>query len=291
MSNYRITGEQQAYLNSLECRRISKHELNKVAIAKFRNARNPNLPYALKNGWSEDKKDKVAYYIVKEPGEEGEPLLFFSLKCGEIDVPFNQEKLRSALENSEALLSAACGTDAPDWAKEIVEKRKVDGVLPERKLMEFYRRHRRNQQKWSLYTQEIRLEGENIVRTKQTLAGVELVHFCVHTPAVEKWKEMGMGPRSIGKTMFWKFVVPVIKKIRELVGCEYIYLFAADNKKSGRLVNYYKELGFEIREDLSVSKPEYDFCCFFMCQKVTALRNRQNAFFRRYNAPVDPSKG
>lgn len=291
MSNYRITKEQRDYLDSLVCQRISDDEMNKAAIAKFRNTKNPNLPYALKNGWGEDKKDKVAYYIVKEPGVDGEPLLFFSLKCGEIDVPFNQEKLRTALENSEALLSAACGMDAPDWAKEIVEKRKVDGVLPERKLMEFYVRYRRNQQKWSLYTQEIRLEGENIIRTKQTLAGVELVHFCVHTPAVKKWKEMGMSSRSIGKTMFWKFVVPVVQQVRSLVGCEYIYLFAADDKKSGRLVNYYKELGFEIREDLSVSKPEYDFCCFFMCQKVTSLRNRQNAFFRNYNDNGEAAKG
>lgn len=290
MSDYRINQAQRDYLNKLVCQRISKDKANREIIDKFQNAKNPNLPYALKAGWGEDSKDKVAYYIVKEPGEEGEPLLFFSLKCGEIVVPYNLEKLRTALENSEALLDAVYGLDAPEWAKKVVEQRKVDGVLPHKKFLEFYRRHRRNQQKWNLYTQEIRLEGENIIRTKQTLAGVELVHFCVHSPAVEKWKTLGMDPRGIGKTMFWQFVVPVIQQVRKLVGCEYLYLFAADSKKSGRLVRYYKELGFELREDLSVSKPEYDFCCFFMCQKVTSLRNRQNEFFRSYNDPVDPAK-
>lgn len=290
MSDYRITKAQRAYLDTLVCQRISEDKANRAIIETFRNATNPNLPHALKTGWGEDTRDKVAYYLVKEPGEDGEPLLFFSLKCGEIDVPYNLEKLRTALENSQALLDAAYGMDAPDWARAIVEKRKVDGVLPEQKFLEFYKRHRRNQQKWSLYTQEIRLEGENIIRTKQTLAGVELVHFCVHSPAVKRWKEMGMSPRGIGKTMFWEFVVPVIQQVRSLVGCEYLYLFAADSKKSGRLVRYYHELGFAIREDLSVSKPEYDFCCFFMCQKVTSLRNRRNEFFRSYNDPVDPSK-
>ena len=285
MSDYKITDQQRAYLNSLVCQRISSDPANRAIIDQFCNHRNPNLPYALQTGWSEDKKDKVAYYIVREPGEDGEPLLFFSLKCGEVVVPYNLEKLRTALENSEALLDAAHGVDAPEWAVNVVEQRKVNGVLPQRKFLEFYMRHKRNEQKWSLYNEEIRLEGQNIVRTKQTMAGVELVHFCVHSPAVRKWRAMGMGTQGIGKTMFWQFVVPVIQQVRELIGCEYIYLFAADEKKSGHLVNYYRELGFEIREDLSVSKPEYDFCCFFMCQKVTSLRNRRNDFLRNFNKP------
>ena len=285
MSNYRITKEQRSYLDSLVCQRISDDPANRAVIEKFTNPRNRALPYALKNGWNEDKKDKIAYYIVREPGEDSEPLLFFSLKCGEIVIPFNLEKLRTALENSEALLDAAWGLEAPEWAMEIIEQRKVDGKLPQEKLLEFYTRHKRNEDKWEQYNEEIRLEGQNIVRTKRTMAGVELVHFCVHSPAVQKWKAMGMGAQGIGRTMFWQFVEPVIQQVRDLVGCEYIYLFAADAKKNGHLVNYYMDLGFEIREDLTVSKPAYDFCCFFMCQKVTSLRNRRNDFLRNYNKP------
>ena len=287
MSNFRITKEQRDYLDSLVCQRITDDPANSKVIEKFMNFRNPNLPRALKSGWGEDKKDKVAYYIVKEPGTNGEPLLFFSLKCGEVVVPYNREKLRVALENSQALLDAAHGKEAPDWAKEIIEKRKVNGLLPLRKMREFYDRHMRNMSKWNLYNEEIRVEGNNIVRAKQTMAGVELVHFCVHSPADRKWKTTPMDNQSLGRTLFWKFVVPVIQEVRSLVGCEYLYLFAADAKKYGTLVNYYKTLGFEIREDLSVSKPEYDFCCYFMCQKVTSLRNRQNEFFRNYNKPKE----
>lgn len=285
MGAYRITREQRAYLDSLVCERISSNKDNREVVQKFVNLRNPGLSYALKAGWNTDARDKVAYYIVREPQEGGEPLFFFSLRCGEVDVPYNLEKLRVAMENSQALLDAACGLDAPDWAKEVAEKRKVNGVLPPKKVQEFRERHRENIRKWSLYYEEVRLEGENIIRTKQTLAGVELVHFCAHTPAAAKWEAMGMNPQALGKTMFWRFVVPVIQQVRDLVGCEYLYLFAADEKKYGKLVGYYNELGFEIRQDLCVSKPEYDFGCFFMCQKVTSLRNRRNAFFREYNAP------
>lgn len=285
MSDYRITSQQRAYLDSLICQRISDDPANRAVIDKFVNYRNENLPYALKSGWNQDKKDKIAYYIVKEPGEDGEPLLFFSLKCGEIVVPFNREKLRIAMEQSQALLDAAYGLDAPEWAMNIVEKRKVDGILPPKKIREMRLRHSRNLEKWKLYTEEIRVEGENIVRTKHTMAGVELVHLCIHTPARKRWEEMGMNSQGMGKTLFWQFVVPVIQQVRNLVGCEYLYLFAADFHKKGHLVNFYKAQGFEIREDLTVSKPEYDFCCYFMCQKVTALRNRRNEFFRNYNNP------
>lgn len=285
VSDYRITKEQRAYLDSLVCQRISDDPANKATIEKFTNERSISLPAALKHGWNQDKKDKLAYYIVKEPGEDGEPLLFFSLKCGEITQSFNRDKLRTVLDNSEALLDAAYGKEAPEWAKEIVEKCKVNGELSDEKFDEFYTRHLRNLIKWNSYITEIRQEGENIILTKQTMPGVELVHFCDHWPAKLKWNATAMGSRSMGRAMFWKFVVPVIQQVRDLVGCEYLYLFAADAKKNGRLVNYYTELGFEIREDLNVSKPEYDFGCFFMCQKVTSLRNRQKEFFRNYNNP------
>ena len=292
MSNYRITQEQRAYLDSLVCQRISNDPANLEIIEKFQNNKGTTLHHYMKKfGWSQDKKGSSAYYIVKEPGENGEPLLFFSLRCGEVVYPLELKKLRTIVTNSRALLDAAYGKDAPDWAKEVVEKRKVNGVLPAYKFMEFYNRHSRNLDKWENYTNEILVEGENIVRAKKTFAGVELVHFCVHTPAQAKWEAMGMGPASVGKTMFWKFVVPVIQQIRSLVGCEYLYLFAADQKSYGRLVKYYKELGFEVRDDLCVFKEEYDFSCFFMCQKVTSLRNRQNEFYRNYNRPKEPEKG
>lgn len=287
MNDYRITKEQRAYLDSLVCQRISKNQANRAIIGKFRNFRNRGLAYALKTGWNQDKKDKIAYYIVREPGDDGEPLLFFSLKCGEVANPFDEERLLTILENSEALKNAAYGLDAPEWAAEVIEKQKVNGVLPRDVRDTFVYRHINNQERLHGYLEELHRDGQNIVRTQRTMAGVELVHFCVHSPAVQKWNAMELCPQSLGRTMFWNFVVPVIQQVRELVGCEYIYLFAADREKNGHLVNYYNQLGFESREDLSVSKPEYDFCCFFMCQKVTALRNKRNAFFRSYNAPKE----
>ncbi len=289
MAEEKITKKQKDYLASLVCQRISEDEANKQVIQKFINTRNPHIPHALKKGWNADKQDRVAYYIVKDPAD-GEPLLFFSLKCGEIHIPLSPEKLEQSVENHMALLDAACGQEAPAWAMEIIEKRKVDGVLPFEKFMEMYDNYRKSMAKKVSYDEELRREGENIIRTKKNFASVELVHFCVHEPAREKWAAAGMGQQSLGKTMFWQFVVPVIQEIRKLVGCEYLYLFAADQKRDGTLTRYYQDLGFVFRNDINVNKPAYDFCCYFMCQEVKSLRNKRNDFFRSYNSSQVPAE-
>lgn len=279
--NYEMNPEQRGYLETLVCQRLKEDEANRQIIEKFENSRNEQLPEALRGGWNADKQDKVAYYLIKDPQDE-EPLLFFSLKCGEIHVPYDPRQVDEALKNAKALLNAALGRSAPEWAQEVINRQLVDGILPAEALDKILERCARGVNRRTRYIKETNYDSNQILRTKKTHAGVELVHFCVHEPAREKWAVRKMDSQGMGRTLFWQFVVPVIQEIRKLVGVEYLYLFAADNKKK-TLAAYYRELGFEERSDLSVAKPEYDFCCLFMCQKVTALRNRQWDFFKNYN--------
>jgi hypothetical protein len=101
-----------------------------------------------------------------------------------------------------------------------------------------------------------------------------------------------MDVQSMGHTFFWHFVVPAIQEIPEHAACEYIYLFAADGERNrdGGLIKHYKKMGFEFRDDLNVTKPAYDFCCYFMCQKFTSLRTGKNKFFRDYNKIEQPAE-
>ena len=321
MSEYKITKQQKAYLESLVCQRISRDEANRQVIDAFQQASIYNgITGALKTGWNVDKQDKVAFYIVKDPADN-EPLLFFSLKCGEVHQPLDPAKLDSTLKNALMLLKEAhtrCGYLPPtrsrtllqlyfysidalvyveseekieveDWAKEVIEKQLVDGQLPEKAWLNILRRVYRNKSRLDHYKADKKLEKDNIIRTKKTFAAVELVHFCAHAPAKEKWKALGMG-QSLGKTMFWQFIEPKIQELRELVGCEYIYLFAADDVRTGKLCNLYQDLGFDFHEELYVTKPAYDFCCFFMCQGVRKLRTRKKEFLKNYNKPKEKAE-
>ena len=206
------------------------------------------------------------------------------------------------LNNSDLLYAAATGHKSVEWAENSIRMRLESGEKLEDIQKELAKRYQNDMGKCLCYQEELLLEGSNIHRTQETHAAVELVHFCAYdnrrdfwfsltgNPARRKWEQMGMSDQTIGNAVFWFFVVPIIRQVRDLVGCEYIYLFAADRNKYGSLVSYYEKLGFELRSDLGVSKPFYDFGCRFMCQKVTSLRNRRNAFFREYNLAEDPEE-
>lgn len=292
----KLTEAQRSYLKSLVCKRLSDDEANRALAKDFKNAVNSGIADELKKGWNLDKKDKLAFYIVSDPKEKI-PLFFFSLKCGEVTVPYDPARKQEILNNSDLLYAAATGHKSVEWAENSIRMRLESGEKLEDIQKELAKRYQNDMGKCLCYQEELLLEGNNIHRTQETHAAVELVHFCAYdnrrdfwfsltgNPARRKWEQMGMSDQTIGNAVFWFFVVPIIRQVRDLVGCEYIYLFAADRNKYGSLVSYYEKLGFELRSDLGVSKPFYDFGCRFMCQKVTSLRNRRNAFFREYNLP------
>ena len=87
-----------------------------------------------------------------------------------------------------------------------------------------------------------------------------------------------------------QFIEPKIRELRDLVGCEYIYLFAADDDRAGKLCSLYQDLGFDFRDEIYVTKPAYDFCCYFMCQEVRRLRTRKKEFLKNYNKPEEKAE-
>lgn len=93
-------------------------------------------------------------------------------------------------------------------------------------------------------------------------------------------------PQSLGAVVFWGFVVPIIEDIRQKVGCQYLFLFAADLSKGEKLVKYYSDqLNFEVPTALATAKPIYDFSCMFICQEVKGLSKGREEFFK--NMTVD----
>lgn len=345
--DFGLNPDQKKYLNSLVCQRLSADEENREILKNFVNETHPGVSEPLRKGWNADKKGKLAIYIVKD-SELDVPMFLFSLRCGELHIPLDPEKFSKSVQSarmllkeaercsrrihylpgcdlmeqvqiiarSKELLRAAREVEVEDWAQEVIEKQLVDGNLSDDAWEKLWIRLLRSMGKERNYLTETKMEGDNIIRTKNSFAAVELVHFCAYDPVkwhelppylskaarkkikmeqncvAKKWHDKGMDNQHMGHVFFWKFVLPAIQEIKKHVGCEYIYLFAADDKgnREGPLVQYYQKLGFNFRNDFKVTKPVYDFCCYFMCQEVTGLRNQRNAFFRDYNKPKEPEK-
>ena len=111
----------------------------------------------------------------------------------------------------------------------------------------------------------------------------------------------------LGFYIFWEIIVEKVLEISSMLGCRYLYLFAADNTDCNesadsymnlllsdfnecdetstpiyKLVDYYKnELKFEEVQDMTILKPHYDYNCFSLIQSISALQeNRKTVWIQ-----------
>ena len=134
---------------------------------------------------------------------------------------------------------------------------------------------------------EKEISNKEIARVGSTFSGIELVHFCSNTDTDDLWANLEL-PQLRGTTIFWFFVVPMVLETLKYVGCQYLFLFAADRSKDEKLVRYYEDqLNLNRPDDLATAKPFYDFTCKFMCHEISSLEKEQAEFFANFNPSHD----
>lgn len=122
-------------------------------------------------------------------------------------------------------------------------------------------------------------------QVSKSFPSVELTHFCVNEAYRKKWRSYGLSIRNrIGATMFWHIIVGILEQIRNLTGCEYLYLFAADSTSDRHLVNHYKNMmGLREEKTMSALQPIYDFNCTFLCKDIDSLIKARVDFYKDFN--------
>lgn len=105
------------------------------------------------------------------------------------------------------------------------------------------------------------LEGNKIDVTK-SIPAIELAHFCVNDTYRRKksvWKvRCGIDELTVGAYAFYKFIAPRVLEVMSIVGCQYLYLFCADDD-SGKLAEYYQEvLHFGYMDQMACVRQGYD---------------------------------
>jgi len=276
----RITEEQERILGSLHCERLSSNVDNFRLVDDFYNGRNPSIANTLQNeAYEDDANHRVAYYVVKN--NSGEILFYFSLKCGLLYDEFLEgDRLLDMKAFYEHIFQLSKdpslqGTDK-DAINAILEKARTKKGL---KKLEVARALH-----LSLDSEELlKIFGENNKNVGTTFAGVEIVHFCANEAYRDFWYQTGIH-QKLGTVVFWQFIVPKILDLMEIVGCEYLFLFAADLSEDADLVNYYVDnLEFIDASEHSAATPMYDFACRFLCQETSTLQERRTSFFEHFN--------
>lgn len=277
-----ITEEQQQILNSLVCERLSSNENNLRLVDTFCNIRNGSLEHTLKNeAYEEDEAGNIAYYLIKDKDEN--ILFYFSIKCGILyDLFGEEEKLRKIndlfLFLVELEKNPSSTKEDKDTIASILESIRTRKGLVKKELSKI------SHIKKNQIIEDLAKESEdNLKRVGKTFAGVEIVHFCANDNYRPSWEKLNI-KQKMGTVVFWHFLIPKICELRKIVGCEYLFLFAADLTPDELLVNYYKSnLGFKDSNEYGTAIPLYDYACKFMHQELKDIEERRNNFYLEFN--------
>lgn len=267
MSNtFPITDQQKAILESFTCERLTASPDNLHLIQYFTSRRGPGLVDALKRtGWSTDTKGSVAYYVIKNP--KGQIVLFFSLKCGVLFDPTFVAEFMEHYKDTE-LQKAWRGYQRGDYSayryfdaiRSHIGEQRFLGLLNDLQTYDWIKQDKRSE------------PNQKIIRVIEGHSAIELVEFCANDRTKDCWKQYGMAPNRMGEVLFWWFIVPKMLEVGSLVGCEYAFLFAADETPDGYLVRYYED-AFHFRKmtNLGTVKPYYDMNCYFMGKRLRTV--------------------
>lgn len=285
-----ITEEQLNVLKQFSCERLSQNPEHKDLLKKFENEKGkPIVSYLKNNAWEEDEKGITAYYLVKTP--DNQILMFFSLKCGALFDPLDeagmQQRIITAQKLVEAIQNVKTGNEKVS-AIQILEQYRIGQDISVTDIQRALKKGKNARHILNLLNGDREREGnKQIIRVGHTYPSIELVHFCVNDNARAFWKECSLG-HAMGEVLFWEFVVPIIYKTQKQIGCQYVFLFAADTSEDGSLINYYNvSLKFEQPSNVGTSKPRYDFCCEFMCQEISNLKKNYQEYFDNFNPDAD----
>lgn len=265
------------YFSNFRISRLTSCEKNKEIIADFMALESGNEleRYLKEDAWEADSKGETCVYLVFD--ENSRVAAFFSLKCGllytknEFDnIPDDEiglfEDIVKALSEKDYDTVEGLKAGFDNKADEMVElaRKKLD----------------------LLNSAEYAKEDKNSSLVQVCCPALELQHFCKNIKN-HKNKYRGI---PLGFGIFWEKIVPQIDKIIKIVGCQYLYLFAADQtdtediREKGKLIRYYKSnLNFQLPRGLLSIKPNYDLGCVAMHQKADSLMKVREEIWERFS--------
>lgn len=270
----KITNDQLDILNSFSVTRLKEDDSLLRDVSAFKNPKNENLvDYLVGDAFDDDSENRCACYVVRN--EDGEILCYFSIKCGLLYSEFEELKKFEKFKNHKIKLmeleQRSDDAQVQEYIKEIKSKLKEAKEDIERLLGKF----------------DSTPPNKHVAKS---FSSIELTHFCVNEAYRKKWQTYGFSERNrIGSTMFWHVIVRIVEKIRNLTGCEFLYLFAADSTSDRHLVNHYKNM-MGLREEMTMSalQPIYDFNCTFLCADIDSLLRARDDFYEDFNVTEKP---
>lgn len=275
-----ITEQQKRLLESFSIERLSSSDSNLRFVGDFFNPKSDSLTNKIQSdAYEEDERGTVAYYIIKNP--VGDILFYFSLKCGQLYDKLIEKEQLHLIENLFKYFDViekeeSTSEDDRKLIKEIRESVRTSKGISKAELEKIQKKDNK------AVTDLENMFTENLQRVGQTFAGVEIVQFCANENRRKFFDAMGFFPH-FGAVVFWYFLVPIVLEVRKYIGCQYLFLFAADTSEDESLIRYYRTLHFTDAGEHGAVIPLYDWTCRFMYQEISGLSQGMEEFFNNFN--------
>lgn len=111
----------------------------------------------------------------------------------------------------------------------------------------------------------------NKIFVNSTISAIEISQFCMN----EKWIKQNPIAKGCGQIIFYRYIIPIISRMGEYIGCKYIYLYAADETEDETLIKYYERLGLKKISEIEYCTifPKYDMSCALMFNYLNSYKN------------------
>lgn len=281
----KISQPQRAILERLKCERLSSNPDNLYLVDSFSNWRNESLEHTLKNeAMEEDDEGSIAYYLIKD--DKDNILFFFSLKSGSLyDSHFDTTAIKLIKKLNNVVQTHLTDVDLSNKEREILQN--IQEKIRSHKGITKGDIDRLPRIKEELFADLEKELNKNVTHVGKTYSSIELVHFCSNHACSNIWESYNL-PHSIGVVVFWHFIVSKIIEARNILGIQYLFLFAADLSEEDSLIGYYRDkLDFMRDEERATVKPIYDLSCEFMYQETKDLEERRKLFFNNFNPEME----
>lgn len=273
------------YFRGFKCEVLTSNSDNKNILSEFISKKvNNSLELYLRDlrgAWTEDSSGETRVYLIKD--SEDQLAMYFSVKCGmlveipqdedlsEDDQKFVDDLIGFKLKREDASIASMYDAGVSIYGQKYTDKLFSIAV---RKIT------RKTEAK------EIG-QSDHTINVPVCISAIELRHLCRNENYTQK-SDIGV---PLGFGIFWEVIVPKILEITDLVGCQYIYLFAADKTPDTeennikKLVDYYKN-NFKFSEcdgGIQLVKPDYDRSCYGLIQKVATLQHNRDHIWEEFS--------
>lgn len=283
----RITKEQESVLDGLQCKRvrdIDSARLDSICgpIVGGTNRASLEDHFRSPRHLADDKNGSLASYVIINSLDD--ILLFFSIRCGELFEKVDRDKM---VLSHNALVGLIKLQNDPNISADERAKA-LQAIKDARDAGLSYDDFRFYAKKKRTYINDVSKEpSKDVSRVSVVYSGVELKFFGINDNTKDFWKELNF-PKRMGETLFWRFIVPKLEELQEIVGSQYLYLFAADSEPDGHLVTYYRTvLHIDAPPRLSSNKPFFDYESMFLYQDINELSRQRRFFFDSFNSDED----